>query len=403
MKKTNGRLVVLVASIAVAAVVIGGVLASRQAPHQDGPDAAPLPTQSGTPASTPAPSPAPTPGKAPSSTPTAPSTPKPPTTTPATPGSGPTYTGPTSITLNAAKLSKGRDPQLPYVVGREVRGGAGATPKVPGTEAIYQVGRLGNSVLAVVAKGEGTELLRLGDESIRRTAGVSSLVTAADQSAAAYAVSRPSSLGAATKGGVVYSESSGSVQSLKVPNGWNIEVLAHAGGKVYFRSGDTVDGAWKLYSWTPGAATAQVKPVVSPTAVSDDGRVAASAGVITDGGSCSTISEVATGKQLWRTCDNMIRGFTPDGGTAIGGPAYPDGYCDVEQAALNAQNGKLVREWKGCFHSITAEDDQHFLIVAVVKNAGEENASRAIVRCDFTNGECELATQPYVGNLILGS
>ncbi|MEV8376782.1 hypothetical protein AB0P21_28835 [Kribbella sp. NPDC056861] len=125
--------------------------------------------------------------------------------------------------------------------------------------------------------------------------------------------------------------------------------------------------------------------------------------MITDGGSCSTISEVATGKQLWRTCDNMIRGFTPDGGTAIGGPAYPDGYCDVEQAALNARSGKLVRQWKGCFHSITAEDDQHFLIVAVVKNAGEENASRAIIRCDFTNGECELATKPYVGDLVLGS
>ncbi|MEV8376781.1 hypothetical protein AB0P21_28830 [Kribbella sp. NPDC056861] len=279
MKKSNGRLAVLVASIAVAAVVIGGVLASRQAPEQEGVDAAPLPTQSGTPTGTPAPTPTPgqtpTPGKVPS-TPPASATSKPPTTTPVV---SETYTGPTSITLNAAKLPEGRSPQLPYVVGREVRGGAGATPKVPGTEPIRQVGRLGNSVLVIVSKGEGTELLRLGDEKVRRTAGVSSLVTAADQSAAAYAVSRPSSQGAATKGGVVYSESSGSVQSLKVPNGWDIEVLAHAGGKVYFRSGDTETGAWKLYSWTPGAATAQVKPVVSPTAVSDDGRVAASVGV----------------------------------------------------------------------------------------------------------------------------
>jgi hypothetical protein len=33
MKQQNGRLVVLVAAVAVAAITIGGVLAYRQAPH----------------------------------------------------------------------------------------------------------------------------------------------------------------------------------------------------------------------------------------------------------------------------------------------------------------------------------------------------------------------------------
>lgn len=388
MKRTNGRLIVLVASVAVAAVALGGVLAYQKAPRAGSADAAaPLPAQSSTP----------TPGqsKTPTSTPVTPS--GTPSTTPSkTPTSAPpTSTGPTTVKLTVSKLPKGRAPQVPYLVGREIRGGAGSPAKVPGSGMIYAIGRLDPYALAIVAKGDdGTELIRFdGYSEVRRTPGVSSLVTTADQSGAAYAAARTSSRGAATKGGIVYAESGGSVQSLKVPEGWNTEVLAFVNGTVFYRSGATENGAWNLYSWRPGAAKAQAEKVTSPTAVSHDGRIAASASLINDSGSCSTVSEIATGKQLWRTCDNWINGFTPDGATAIGGPAYGDGYCDLEHAALDAKGGRLIREWQGCFHQIRAEDDQHLLIVAVASGGGGDlNTKSAIIRCNISTGRCELAT-----------
>ncbi|NEA35553.1 hypothetical protein [Streptomyces sp. SID13031] len=393
MKQKNGRLVVLVASVAVAAVVVGGVLAYRQSPKQaTAAEAVPLPGQASTP--TPALTPSKTPVVPPSISPSG----KPPSVPSTTPSSTPPgFTGPTTVELTVSKLPKGREPQVPYLVGREVRGGAGEVAKVPGNGSIYAVGRLDPYVLAIVDKGEdtGTELVRFDGYSndVRRTAGVSSLVTTEDQSSAAYAAARISSQGSATKGATVYAEHGGTVQSLKVPNGWNVEVLAYANGKVFYRSGETEQSAWNLYAWTPGAAKAVLQKVPAPTAVSSDGRIAASAGLINNTGSCSTISEIATGKQLWRTCDNLISGFTPDGATAIGGPAYADGYCSLEQAALDTKGGTLLREWKGCFHQMKAEDDQHMLMVAVASGGGGDPGTKsAIIRCNITNGTCELAT-----------
>lgn len=385
MSQKNSQLVALVASVAVAAVVIGGVLAYQQSPHDALTEAAPLPGQP---------------------TPTVPSTPpiaSPPLTPPIAPSSPSTSppsvpaspTGPITVDLTVSKLAKGREPQVPYLVGREVRGGTGSLAKVPGSEEIFAVGRLDSSVLAIVAKGEGSELLRFGSGSndIRRTADVSSLVTAENQSAAAYAAARLSSLGVATKGAVVYAESGGSVQSLKVPNGWNVEVLAYVNGKVYYRAGESEFGAWKLYTWTPGTAKPVLQKAPSPTAVSPDGRFAASASLVNDAGSCSSVNEIATGKQLWQTCDNWIRGFTPDGATALGDPANGEGYCLGEQSALDALSGRLLRKWKGCFHQLKAEDNQHLLIVAVASGGGGDPGTKsAIIRCDLTTGQCELAT-----------
>jgi hypothetical protein len=133
--------------------------------------------------------------------------------------------------------------------------------------------------------------------------------------------------------------------------------------------------------------------VVSPTAVSANGRVAASMGTLNDSGSCSSIVEVGSGRQLFRTCDNQVSGFTPDGSTAIGGSAYGDGFCDTVQVALDVTTGKLIREWKGCFHQSVAEDDQHVLIVAVASGGGGDPGTKsAIIRCAITTGACELAT-----------
>jgi hypothetical protein len=388
MQHINRRLVITVSAIAVAAVTIGGALAYRTGPAEAEGKAAPL---TGTP--TPTPTPTPTAGRTPIASRT-PSVTPPPTTK--TPSPSATVTGPTKVTLTVSKLPEGREPQVPYLVDREVRGGSGDVVELPGTGGVLAVGRLGEGALAIVQDGnDGTELLKTQhDKVVRRTPGVSSLVTTRDQSAAAYAEARISSMGQAVKGGTVYAETTASVRSLQLPDSWNLQVLAFADGKVYYRAASTEDGPWALYSWTPGASAAvKVKSVVSPTAVSANGRVAASMGTLNDSGSCSSVVEVGTGRQLFRTCENMVSGFTPDGTTAIGGSAYGDGYCDTVQVALDVTSGKLIRQWKGCFHQSVAEDDQHVLIVAVASGGGGDPGTKsAIIRCTITTGACELAT-----------
>lgn len=385
MKQRNGRLIVVVAVVGVLAVVAGGVVASQRGPRS-GSNSAAAPLAGQTPSATPV---AVTPTKTPSSTPT-------PTATPSS--------APVKVTLNLSRLPKGRDPQVPYLVGREVRGGAGDARKIPGTEQIQQIARRGNDVLAVVSKGTGTELLQLGypGAATVRTPDVTTLVTTDDASRAAYGAVRTGSGGEALRGGILYADApSGELRKLQVPNGWDLQVLAYTDGKVYYRSGDDQAGSsWKLYEWSPDSSkVTEIKTVASPTALSRNGEIAASLSVPGQNGTCSAVTEIATGKRLWRTCENQLQGFTPDGATAIGAPAYLDGYSNGTVSALDAKTGKLIREWKGSFRQTVAEDDQHLLILA---DGGPETKA-SIIRCDITTGGCEQATPLALGELKIGS
>jgi hypothetical protein len=365
MRQKNTRPAIVVATIAVAAVVLGGVLAAQRSPHSEtGSAAAPL----GAPATMPSGTPALPNGK---------------------------------VTLKLSKLVKGRDPQVPYRVGREVRGGAGDPMKIPGTGEIHYVARLRNSVLAVVTKELGTELLRLEyTGKVRHTPDVTSLVMAADSSSAAYAAPRIADTGEELEGGTIYAEQAdGTVQQLKV-RGYGIAVIAYRNGTVYFRSEKVETGkSWELYAWMPGSPTATlVKTVASPIAVSAD-ATATSLDVATDTASCSAVVEVATGKKLWRTCENGLQGFTPDGRTVIADPTYTDGYGAGTTTALDAKTGKLLYEWNGLTVLQTvAEDDQHLLIRA----DDGEGTKAAIIRCDITTGRCELATPLALTQVAIG-
>lgn len=379
MRNNNGRLIAVVASVAVAAVAIGAALAYRQGPQNANADVAPLTSSPSTPQ---------TASATPSATPSTP--------TNATPSKAPS-TG-TESTVNVNKLPEGRAPQVPYLIGREVRSGGSTLATVPGKGSVISVGQLQGSVLAVVMyepDGDGTELLKLASgDTVRRTRDVSSLVTTSDQTAAAYAASRLSSLGVTNKGATVYAESADSVQSLKLPNSWEVRVLAYTDGKVYYRASDTETGPWNLYSWVPSTPKPElIKAVISPTAVSANGRTAASMPVRNDDGTCSNVVKVPSGSQLFRTCDFQVRGFTPDGATAYGDEDNAEGFCSGISAAIEASSGKVLHKWKGCFQEMSAEDDQHVLIVAYASAVGQtEKVKTAIIRCTTTTGACERAT-----------
>jgi hypothetical protein len=387
MRQNNGRLIALVAAVAVAAIAVGGALAYRQAP-QDGleAEAAPL---SGSPSPTPS-----TTRSTPSATPSPTQAKKTPT---------PTTTGPVKTEVNLARLSDGRAPQVAYLTGRTVRGGAGQDVKVPGTGGIQAVARFRQSVLAVVSAGDNTtEMLTIDDNGTvrRKTPDVNQIATTEDGTGAAYLTALVSDLGEQSPGTTVYAEQK-AIQKLTVPDVWNATLIGYVNEKVYFyASAKEASSTWSLYEWTPGASKATViKTVPKPTAVSGDGTKAASLTTMNDYNSCTTVLSIASGKRLWKTCDYQVDGFTADGATAIAGPFYRDGYGDGIAAALDAKNGTLLHEWSGVFRQTVAEDDQHLLILA---DNGEETPA-SIIRCTITTGACERATPLAKGTLLIGS
>jgi len=394
MRNMNSRLVVLVASIAVAAVAIGAALAYRQGPQTiNEADAAPL---SGSPSPTPVLTPTPTPTPKPSATP-----PATPVTTPKPPSKAPT-TGPVKSKITLAKLPQGRAPQVTYLSGRTVRGGPGGEVKIPGTEDILDVARLNQSVLAVVSKGTDTEMLTIDDSGkvVRRTPDVTGIVTTEDGLAAAYIATRRSEQSAALPGAVLYAEQE-SVKQYTLPDVWDAHPLGYANGKVYFRA-EPSEGTstWALYEWVPGTSKATaVTEIPRPSGLTADGTIAASVVNLTDYESCTNVIGVVSHRRLWRTCDYQVVGFTPDGATAIGAPFYRDGYADGIAAALDAKTGTLLHEWTGTFRQAVAEDDQHLLLLA---DDGEDSPA-SIIRCTTTTGECERATPLEKGNLRIGS
>jgi len=351
MKRGSGPLVAFIAAVTVAAVVLGGTLASRRGPHSDNVAAA------------------------------APLTP----------------TVPTKVTLALNDLGTGQLPQVPYVVGREVRGGAGSPIEVPGNDDILEIARVNNSVLALTTNGNGWFLHRLDANGTATIAAVNHVEVSENRRGAAYAAyggGLPP-----TEGGTIYADSGTSLRSLKLTTGWNFKVLAYATGKVYYQSSDVLgSGAtWSTYVWTPGEPKAAlVKTIPFLNKMTADGKTAASTVLENNTGSCSSINVVDTGLRVWKTCDYSLDDFSPSGATVYGVPSRDQGACITAEAALDAKSARLLREWKGCLQSAAPEDEDHLLMVA---SAGAGKS--AIVRCSVSGGNCELATPVAADKLVL--
>lgn len=378
-RRPNVQPTVVVAAIAVAAVVIGGVLAYRQGPDSGGPAAAALPGQT---ASTPGTTLLKTPSLTPSSPPPTPGTPS------AVPSTG---RNPVEIPVDLTSLATGRTTNAIHLAGREVRGG-GPALKIPGSQQIGDFARLGDDVLAIVrTDGASDELLTVGaGHPTRHTPNVATLAADKQGTAAAYSTVVVNSDGVVTRGGSVhYLSAGGTAKTLVLPDDtFALRVVALLNGKVYYRSTDEQAGdTERLYEWTPGAPPPKlVKTVTATTVLSADGRYAASRRNAS-GGSCTTVQVVATGKNLWKTCKADLMDFTPGGGITLG-RGYVGNTPMVRITAQDTATGKLIHAWTGFFANVAAEDDQHLLI----STEGATGAS--LVRCEITTGACEYAVAP---------
>ncbi|WP_432949758.1 hypothetical protein ACQPXM_17305 [Kribbella sp. CA-253562] len=383
MKKVRVRLVVMVVGLTVAAAIIGGSVAFRQEPRQSVSVAGPLSNAAPTAATA-------TPRSTNQEVPTtATATPSSSSQQVPTPAAG-TAAPPADVKVDLSRLPLGRGPQMAYLVDRTVRGGTGPNAEIPGKQPITDVVRFGGGLLVMLSSGDFTsELRRLepyGEAFLPgRVAGVTSLVGSPEEDLAAYAVEDKSAVY------WVDSRDSELVQrSLKRAEYGRTQVLAVRGDIVYFGAeGKGYPAPETYYRWDSktGQVTA-VKTVRSLEGLDTAGTAAAD---FVSGAAqtfCSAVTELATGKRRFRTCDYSLDGFTPDDRTVVASEDFRGGGAEPLTAALDSTTGQVRRQWVGPeFVMAIAEDDDHLLMVV---DSGEQTPV-GIIRCSIATGTCEAA------------
>lgn len=368
----NRPLVAVVAAVAVAAVAVGGLLASGRNPQDGHGPAVPL-AASALPSSADAPA-------------------KP---------------LPKELKVDARKLQLGREPQVPYLRGRTVQGGSGGPVTIPGKDEIVAVARLWDNVLTVQLKTITSPSLVVLDgegKQVNQIHGVDSLVTSADGQAAAYA-SGGRFAADAMAGGTVYYQGPGAQPTAKLarPHVYDLQVLAVIGKAVYFHAGRGPDLPWDLYRWQADKQTVtKVPAVASPSLVNPSGTVAAGFAVFHDSGMCTVLVDLAKSRQLWRTCQYQLTRFSPSGKFALAIPPGSAPYGDLLTVAVDSETGDLLRQWDApSLRGAVAEDDDHVLLQW--HDQAEPESRSALVRCSVSKGQCELATPLSAEPLLLAS
>lgn len=379
--KRNVKMTGLVTGVALAAVVGGALVAAQQTPElaSASGDAAPI-GGSGAPVSTPKPS----------------GTPSAPTATQSTPKVKPTAppAGPLKVKLDLTKLKQGKAPDA-YVEGRTVHNGNLAFTLPAADGEIGTVVRAGTGVLVTHHPADGVPKLTSYSGDGARGESVDDVGTvgsSADGTTSAYGTQPDNGSGTGPVTLHWRDHDTGKTTSLPLKGMSSAEVLAVEGSNVYFGAGkvgaDGVAGEPLLYRWTAGeTAPKQISSLLRPTAVSEDGKLAASLLGTSESDSCSALVDTSSNSRRWRTCDYQVHEVRSDRDYVVGGSAYPDGYGDGLVAALDRQTGKLIREWTGeTFMGSTMEDAENVLMLV------ENDTSTAIVRCAPRAGTCELAT-----------
>jgi hypothetical protein len=360
----------LLATVAVAAVLAGGVLAARRGPQTELGAAAPLAG---------APKPA------------------------------PVFSGPAIVKVDAPKLVAGDAPKVTYLRDRTVLGADGTAVQVPGRTEIIGVGRLQDAVLTVQLKSVTSASLVALDASgkqIGQVAGVDSLVTRADGQAVAYASGgrfAPGTGEGKPGPGIVYHQRSMTepARQLPQPKSYDLTVLGVTDNTVYFRSGG-IEGAWDFYRWqVEEPKPTLIRTVRSPVAVSADGKLVAGLTSMNDSGMCTALMDATSGTQQWRTCEYQPIRFGP-GSFVISTPPGSSPYGFELSAVLDVKTGNRLRQWTApTIRDAIAEDDDHVLLQW---HDQQNPASRsALVRCTVSSGACELATPLASGPLLIGS
>jgi hypothetical protein len=321
--------------------------------------------------------------------------------------------GPKQVQLDLQTLSAGDEPAVPYLDGRTIVGD-GFEIDVPGKAPIAGIAPVDDGVY--VATGDGgagwpmTRYSTNGDVEGLGTV-LNGPVASTDGRWVAYLTGETdefgNSEGPATL--VLMDDDTGEESSVTLPataDAYEVAIHAVADGTVYLSYDDRRSGrAVPMQTWSAGdPALVPVPGDFDTTAVSPDGNVVAELTKVTDFGACSAVVDRATESVLWRTCDYMVNGFTPDGDYVWAVPSNSEGYGPSAIAILDAATGDLVRHYEPAArfqHPITFvdavfEDDEHLLIQA------EQDDGTALLRCEVLTEKCKTAEPLVQGTGMTG-
>lgn len=323
-------------------------------------------------------------------------------------------TGPARVELDLQTLSAGDEPAIPYLDGRTIVGERFEID-VPGQAPIVGIAPVDDGVY--VASGAGsdgwpvTRYSRDGDVEALGSV-LNGPVASTDGRWVAYITGDTDEFGNADGPAtlVLVDDDTGEQSSVMLPaaaDAYEVTIHAVSDGTVYFTPSDRHTGrSMSLQSWSTGDSEPEPMPGnFDATAISPDGSIVAGLIKITDAGSCSAVVERTTGAELWRTCDYLVKGFTPDGAYVWAIPSNSEGYGPVAVAIIDAATGELVRHYDPAapvkhpttFADAVFEDDEHLLILA------EQDGGTALIRCEVLTGECRTAEPLVKGTGMTGS
>lgn len=313
--------------------------------------------------------------------------------------------GPTRVELDLQTLSGGDEPALPYLAGRTVVG-VGFEIDVPGTAPIAGIAPVDDGVYVATGDGvPGLSLARYSSTGDTEDLGLvqGTPVASTDGRWVTYLTSETDEHGNASGPAtlVLVDDESGEQSTVSLPHADASQVHIHAvsDGTVYLSYDDRRTGrAVPLQSWSVGdPAPEPVAGDFDATAVSPGGNMVAALTRATDSGACSAVADRTTDSPLWRTCDYLVQGFTPDGDYVWAVPSNTEGYGPSAIAILDAETGALVRHYHPAspvghpitFSDAVFEDDEHLLVRA------EQDDSTTLMRCEVLTEECR-AAEPLV-------
>ncbi|MFI5736362.1 hypothetical protein ACIA49_39975 [Kribbella sp. NPDC051587] len=369
------KLAGLVASVSVAAVVAGAIVAAQQTPtlaaaSGDG-NIKPINSATST-------------ASKPSTTPSKP------------PGTTPTSTSAVKLTLDLTKLKQGAAPKTSYLDGRTVHFGSTKFTLPAADGPVWTIARASTADALVLhsPNDSGIGSLTTWSKGTRGATvkNVASVRSGTDRTTSAYAVQPTAADGTELPRFTLVWRENSSGETYSLPRTGEHGPIVHAvqGSEIYFSAVNKNDKQ-TLYKWIAGdGAPKPISGVSAPSAVSSNLELAASIDSTTNDGSCTTLVDLATAAKRWGTCDYGVDDILGGSSFALGGPAYRDGYGDGLFAGLDVRTGKPIREWSGgskvAIISTVIEDADHILVLA------EQGGKTAIARCAPKDGTCELAT-----------
>ncbi|CAB4734289.1 unannotated protein [freshwater metagenome] len=132
----------------------------------------------------------------------------------------------------------------------------------------------------------------------------------------------------------------------------------------------------------------RIPGLVSVTEVSPDGALATGYSVVDEDAFefCSAVVDVATGQQLWETCDASSMRFSPDGTKVLAIDAYLDGFAQSFVEVRSTEDGKVLHSLEG--YSVL--DQRWETAETYLVSAQDDRGENLLLRLHVDGGEPEV-------------